>query len=694
MGIKTTGKLELGNFEMQEDYTDNDGLEINGTIHLHGFEEGISGNICIHEGTEPTVSSSGGGHRIWADSNHNLLWQNHLGVSVQISSTTDYADRIVSANGDGLIITDTELNYKDRLVIDETKLYEYSLDGLKWTQMSDTSWRYWDGNGWRMVVNSTEYAIKSPSLLNEVIVDDDMVRLKIGADRFDMTSSGVTYKGSTIQTASFKGVANGIAELDASGIVPTSQLPGYVDAIVEYDSLSALETADPQESNKLYITIDDNKIFRYTGTAGSYGEISSTIVLGTTNTTAYRGDRGLIAYDHSLLVQEHIDWTVASNNLSTSGTISATGGGQTGKFQTGGAGATVFSFTGGSFDIRAGSGTSSSQTTLKITSAGVLTFDDLTRDRLSINAANSLVTSPNGTEILLVDNTGAFYNGVEIATVDDIQAGDGWTDKIQSEDDTLTITNSGLVHFDGLINRMVIDTTQNHMIGPFGTHETQLTALGFFYDGVQIATVDDLHDQIDSHQIISADGLKDLILTNNSLNYFNGTRNILEITNVHTKLYSNDGTNSVMVDNDGVVLQGGTLIDTSLMVTGSSYLFGLEVNGNTSLGSTEIKSDGEALILQASTTGQKAIHSYRKSDGTRMGWVGFGSSGDYRMGIYNDNANANIELTCTGTGQVNINAPIKAESYKSSDGSVGVTTNIAVPGYVIVIKNGLITQVV
>ena len=63
------------------------------------------------------------------------------------------------------------------------------------------------------------------------------------------------------------------------------------------------------------------------------------------------------------------------------------------------------------------------------------------------------------------------------------------------------------------------------------------------------------------------------------------------------------------------------------------------------------------------------------------------------MGIYNDNLNANIELTCTGTGQVNINAPVKAESYIASNGAVGVT-GVMLPNQALNIVNGIVTQII
>ena len=94
-----------------------------------------------------------------------------------------------------------------------------------------------------------------------------------------------------------KGQPEGLAELDVTGKVPSSQLPSYVDDVVEFDSLADFPTHDEAERDKIYVALDTNKIYRWGGT--KYVEISSSLVLGTTSTTAYSGDKGQIAYNHS-----------------------------------------------------------------------------------------------------------------------------------------------------------------------------------------------------------------------------------------------------------------------------------------------------------------------------------------------------------------------------------------------------------
>ncbi len=79
------------------------------------------------------------------------------------------------------------------------------------------------------------------------------------------------------------------------GLVPSSQLPPTVDEILEYDTFADFPTIG--ESNKYYLALDTNKTYRWSGT--TYVAINEGIALGETSSTAYRGDRGKIAYEHS-----------------------------------------------------------------------------------------------------------------------------------------------------------------------------------------------------------------------------------------------------------------------------------------------------------------------------------------------------------------------------------------------------------
>lgn len=110
-------------------------------------------------------------------------------------------------------------------------------------------------------------------------------------------SSNITLGATDVDAipASQKGAASGVAELDSSGKVPSAQLPSYVDDVLDYNSQSNFPGTG--ESGKIYIAKDTNKTYRWSGSA--YVEISASLALGETSSTAYRGDRGKIAYEHS-----------------------------------------------------------------------------------------------------------------------------------------------------------------------------------------------------------------------------------------------------------------------------------------------------------------------------------------------------------------------------------------------------------
>lgn len=87
------------------------------------------------------------------------------------------------------------------------------------------------------------------------------------------------------------------------GVVPASQLPSYVDDVLEYANLAAFPTAGT--SGKVYLAQDTNKSYRWSGS--QYVVIGDGgVALGETSATAYRGDRGKTAYDHSQNGDVHV----------------------------------------------------------------------------------------------------------------------------------------------------------------------------------------------------------------------------------------------------------------------------------------------------------------------------------------------------------------------------------------------------
>lgn len=86
------------------------------------------------------------------------------------------------------------------------------------------------------------------------------------------------------------GVANGVVPLDSDSLIPSQYLPSYVDDVIEVANYASLPSEDSAQASKIYVTLDTNLTYRWGGT--EYVEISKSLTLGETASTAYAGDKG------------------------------------------------------------------------------------------------------------------------------------------------------------------------------------------------------------------------------------------------------------------------------------------------------------------------------------------------------------------------------------------------------------------
>lgn len=109
----------------------------------------------------------------------------------------------------------------------------------------------------------------------------------------DRKAGDTTITNSLNAFISTKGQPGGLAELDSTGKVPAAQLPSYVDDVLEFSTKAQF----PQigETGKIYVSKDTNLTYRWTGT--QYLEISQSLALGETPSTAYSGDKGKVNRD-------------------------------------------------------------------------------------------------------------------------------------------------------------------------------------------------------------------------------------------------------------------------------------------------------------------------------------------------------------------------------------------------------------
>lgn len=148
-------------------------------------------------------------------------------------------------------------------------------------------------------VNNTSDATKQAATLTAATKSD------VGLGSVDNTTDAAKPISAATVTAlalkldaTLKGANNGLAELDAGGRVPSSQIAGIVLSSSEYANLAAFPGTG--DLSVFYVALDTAKGYRWTGTI--YLQTDATIAIGETITSAYRGDRGKIAYDHSVLI--------------------------------------------------------------------------------------------------------------------------------------------------------------------------------------------------------------------------------------------------------------------------------------------------------------------------------------------------------------------------------------------------------
>ena len=149
----------------------------------------------------------------------------------------------------------------------------------------------------------------------------DSAKLNGQAASYYATASDLSEKqdalGFTPISSTAKGAAGGVAELDAGGRVPSSQLPSYVDDVLEYAAQGNFPATG--ETDKIYIAQDTNKTYRWSGSA--YVEISASLALGETSATAYRGDLGA-ATAANVTTLKNAETVLATSGTSPNYTVS------------------------------------------------------------------------------------------------------------------------------------------------------------------------------------------------------------------------------------------------------------------------------------------------------------------------------------------------------------------------------------
>jgi hypothetical protein len=137
--------------------------------------------------------------------------------------------------------------------------------------------------------NVTADKLASNSVTTIKIVDKNVTTEKI-ADK--AVTEGKLADGAVTNAK----LATGIDASKLTGTVPSDCLPGSYDEVQEYTSKDSFPTTGVAAT--IYVDTTTNLVYRWTGSA--YIEISSSLALGETSSTAYRGDYGKAAYEHGV----------------------------------------------------------------------------------------------------------------------------------------------------------------------------------------------------------------------------------------------------------------------------------------------------------------------------------------------------------------------------------------------------------
>lgn len=361
----------------------------------------------------------------------------------------------------------------------------------------------------RSLIDATSTTLNSPDTLQSLV----------------LANTGLTLNTNKVLTELDKGATAGVAEL-VGGLVPEAQLPAYVDDVLEkyldvgdtksngydafYDEITLI-TKVTESAGVIYVDVNTSSAYRWTGSVNAM--IGTGLVLGELSSNAYRGDRGKTAYDHSLLANGHAG-LLSPDTLKTLAVSDSNLSYHNGSVQT-----LLFDSTGSKILSPAGT------YYIRATDSGVQVFD-ATRARIVVGAVDTVLDSPDGLHDLTINNSGAFYDGVEIGT-----GAGGSSDTLTSPDtlSTAVILNTAFTYTDAFAApRIRADATTSILTSPNWA------------------------------QMFSADNTKI------EMKYLSTARVVADATT--TTLKSPDGLQTITVDNTGAYFNGNA-IEAPLLLT-------------------------------------------------------------------------------------------------------------------------------
>jgi hypothetical protein len=227
---------------------DLDGIE----SKLNGVENGATADQTASEILELLTTVDGENSGIDADLLDGKHGSHYQPAETAVTVNSEF-DGDVSGNFNSIVIKDNSHQHSSENISDATDTNVVS------TIVKRDAFGNFDAGQITAELkgnSTTSTALKNPRNINGVAFDGSS----------DITINAVD---STARIAESKlGTANGVATLDSNGRVPSTQLPSYVDDVLEFDTtLLFPETGD---TGILYVALDTNKVYRWSGTTYIY----------------------------------------------------------------------------------------------------------------------------------------------------------------------------------------------------------------------------------------------------------------------------------------------------------------------------------------------------------------------------------------------------------------------------------------
>lgn len=320
-----------------------------------------NGQIAVtKDGTTTQVSVHGLGSAAYTDSTDYLEANTTYAGSATVGGSANSAVRLdasnvgsatkgvyIDSNGQPVAMTHTvEEDVPSGAVFTDTTYSQGTGINIDSNNVISTTAEENVQSDWNETNSTSDAYIQNKPTLGTASAKDFTTSVTSGSG--DLITSGAVYTelDAKVDKTSI-GSANGVAELDSTGKIPSSQLPSFVDDVIEgylhtdgkFYEEAAHTTEITGESSKIYVDLTDNLTYRWSGSA--FVEISESIALGETSSTAYRGDRGKEAYDHSQVTSGNPHNVTATevglgSVVNTGDSDTPVSGGTT-KFTTGGA---------------------------------------------------------------------------------------------------------------------------------------------------------------------------------------------------------------------------------------------------------------------------------------------------------------------------------------------------------------------